>query len=299
MELGGLTVPVPTLFDDEGKVDRAKNARYARALDDAHVDHLFLLGSLGEFPLVEPAERRPLLESVVETVSTRTDVWVGCGAPSTRAAVAYGREAEEAGATAIVVVPPYYLAPTWAEVEEYYRAIRSAVTVPMLAYNIPSKVGYALPAPLVRKLALAGVLAGIKDTSGRIDSVRGFLDGAPRDFAVLPGDDALVRESIESGAGGAVMGTANIVPALARRLLGACKAPSSERARELQALVSRVAAVVALGPFPSTVKFLAEQVRGAEVGYRAPYGALTPDEAERVRAEWRGIETAVAAAARD
>ena len=284
MALEGLSVPIPTQFSSEGAVDLGRNARFARALSEAHVDHLFVLGSLGEFPSITPAERGPLVEVVVESAAGRTDVWAGCGAPSTAQAVAFAEQAEGVGAAALVAVPPYYLHPTLDSVAEYYRTIRKAVTVPLFAYNIPALVGYALPPPLVHALARDGVLAGVKDTSGSLESVLGFLAGAPAGFAVFPGDDPLASAAIARGARGAVMGLANIVPRLCVALVEAARRGDSARASELQGTVDELADVTKAGPFPSVDKFLAAHLRGAEVGYRAPFGPLTHDEEAAVLA---------------
>ncbi len=290
MPLGGLSVPVPTLFAEDGSLDRAANARFGRSLCDAGVDHVFLLGSLGEFTIVEDEERSALLASVIESLTGRSDAWVGCGSPSPARAVRYAREAEASGAAAIVAVAPYYLRPTDAEIARYYRRIREAVRLPLLAYNIPSKVGYALTPDLVHRLAAEGTLAGIKDTAGAIASVTAFLTGAPSDWPVLPGDDILAAEAIRRGAAGAVMGTANIVPRLAVELVRAARSGDRARAEELQGAVAALAAVAASGPFPATDKYLAQRARGVTVGYRAPYGPLTDGERASVDAAWSTVE---------
>ncbi|HEY1198484.1 MAG TPA: dihydrodipicolinate synthase family protein [Thermoplasmata archaeon] len=284
MPLEGLSVPVPTLFTAEGAVDPGRNARFARDLCDARADHLFVLGSTGEFPSVTPTERGPLVEVVVESATGKTDVWVGCGAPSTAQAVAFAEEAEGIGAAAIVAVPPYYLHPTPAAIDHYYRALRKAITVPLLAYNIPSLVGYALPPSLVHTLAREGVLAGVKDTGGSLESVSAFLAGAPEELAVFPGDPQFASSAIERGAKGAVMGVANIVPKLCVELVAAARRGDRARTQELQPVVDRLVEVTRSGPSPSTIKFLAAHLRGAEVGYRAPYEPLTPVEQAAVLA---------------
>lgn len=278
MTQDGLVVPIPTLFADDGSLDPGRNAKFARGLADAKVDHLFVLGSLGEFPSVTDEERPRLVDIVVESVTGKTDVWVGCGAPSTRQAVSFAEEAESAGAAAIVAVPPYYLHPTLAAVERYYRAVHEAVSLPVLAYNIPSLVGYALPASLLHGLGRVGVLAGAKDTAGSLESVQAYLAGAPDGFAVFPGDDAFAAAAIASGAKGAVMGTANVAPRLCVDLVAAARAGDRARAGELQRLVDALVEVVRAGPFPSTVKYLAAELRRADEGYRAPYEALTTEE---------------------
>lgn len=276
--LGGLAVPVPTLFDAAGGIDRALNARFTRGLCDAGIDHIFVLGSLGEFPGIADAERPVLLESVIESLTRKADAWVGCGAPSTALAVRHAEQAEEMGAEALVIVPPYYLHPTAPAIGRYYRAIRSTTGMPILAYNIPSLVGYALSPTLVHELAREKVIAGIKDTSGSIDSVLGFLSGAPEGFVVLPGDDGLAVDSIRRGAGGAIMGSANVAPRLAVELVREAMAGRFDEARQLQTLTDLLVTVIRAGPFPATVKFLAHRLRGFDVGYRSPYDPLDPEE---------------------
>ncbi|HLN51285.1 MAG: dihydrodipicolinate synthase family protein [Thermoplasmata archaeon] len=282
MTLDGLSVPIPTLFGPDGSLDLGRNARYARALSEAHVDHLFVLGSLGEFPSVSDEERPKLVDIVVESVTGKTDVWVGCGAPSTRQAVAYAETAESVGATALVAVPPFYLHPTLESVEQYYRSIHAAASLPLLAYNIPSLVGYALPAPFVHRLGAEGILAGIKDTAGSLSSVESFLNGRPERFAVFPGDDPLASAAIAHGASGAVMGLANIAPKLCLELVDLGRRGDAAGAGARQTLVNELADVVHAGPFPSTGKFLSARLRGADVGYRAPYDPLSPAEERTV-----------------
>ncbi|MCI4349574.1 MAG: dihydrodipicolinate synthase family protein [Thermoplasmata archaeon] len=288
--LRGLVAPIPTMFDATGGIDAAKNSRFTHQLCDAGVDHIFVLGSLGEFPSVRDRERAIVLESVIESLSRMADAWVGCGAPSTPQAVERAIEAEELGAEALVAVPPFYLRPTAEAIEQYYRAIRAATRMPLLAYNIPSLVGYALPPALVHHLARDKILDGIKDTSGTIESVHAFQAGAPEGFPVLPGDDALAAEALLTGSPGAVMGTANIVPKLAHALVTESLAGNRDRAVELQRIVDGLVGVIRAGPFPGVDKFLAERLRGCEVGYRAPYGPLTDVEKAKVESALAPIE---------
>jgi 2-dehydro-3-deoxy-phosphogluconate/2-dehydro-3-deoxy-6-phosphogalactonate aldolase len=282
--LEGLSVPVPTIFGPDGQIDPGQNARFTRKLCDAHVDHIFALGTLGEFPLVTPQERPVLLEAVIESLGWHTDAWIGIGAPSTAQAVANAEQAEEAGAAAVVAVPPYYLTPTSASVKRYYQAIKKAVGIPVLGYNIPAHVGYALTPALVHELAREKVLSGLKDTSGSLDSVHGFLRGAPEGFAVFPGDDILAGPSIAAGAAGAVMGSANVVPRLGAELVGAARKGEAAKVTELETPLRALLVALEAGPFPSVVKYLAQRLRGSEVGYREPYGPLSPEERAKVDA---------------
>jgi dihydrodipicolinate synthase/N-acetylneuraminate lyase len=294
MPLDGLAIPVLTLFGGDGSIDAGKNAAFARRLSERGADHLFLLGSMGEFASIDPRERGRLLESVIESVTGRTDVWVGCGAPSTRAAVAFAEEAESLGAAALVAVPPYYLHPPLEAVERYYRALRAATSVPLLAYDIPGLVGYALPARLLHRLGKEGILAGAKETSGTWSAVEALLAGRPDGFGVFPGDDALASRAILSGAAGAVMGTANVAPRLAGELVRAARAQDRGRATELQSLVDDLARVLSTGPFPATAKFLLGKFSHIDAGYRPPIDLLSDGEAREVLAALAPLEARLA-----
>ena len=278
MALDGFTTPILTMFGPKEEVDLGRNSQFARDISECGVDHVFVLGSTGEFPSVLPSERKSLIDIVVESVSERTDVWAGCGAPSTAQAVAFAEEAEELGVAALVAVPPYYLHPSMIAVDHYYRAIRAAVSVPLLAYNNPSLVGYALPPALLHGLAKEGVLAGVKDSGGSLESVAGYLRGAPPGFEVLPGDPPLASAAIERGARGAIMAVSNIAPKLCVELVAAARRADWTRAHELQSVVDELVSAVKAGPSIATIKFLAATLRGTKVGYRAPYEPLSPAE---------------------
>jgi dihydrodipicolinate synthase/N-acetylneuraminate lyase len=287
--LGGFVVPVPTLFDESGALDTGRNGTYVRALSQAGTEHIFLLGSLGEFPSVDDVERRSLLDVAIESLTGKADAWVGVGAPSTRRAVRFAEAAEEAGAAALVAVPPYYLHPTVEAIAHYYRALRDATKIPLLAYNIPSLVGYALTPELVHRLAREKILDGMKDTAGHLASVESFLHGGPAGFPVLPGDDALAADAIARGATGAILGSANVVPKLGAALVRAALAHETARASELQLLVNRLVEAIHAGPFPSAGKFLSTKTWGAQVGYRAPYEPLSTTEEQRVLAAFEPL----------
>jgi dihydrodipicolinate synthase/N-acetylneuraminate lyase len=284
MALDGLATPLLTCFDAKGAVDIGRNAQFARRISESGVDHLFVLGSTGEFPSVLPGERAALIEVVVESATGRVDVWAGCGAPSTAQALEFAEEAEGIGVAALVAVPPYYLHPSMSAVDHYYRALGKATSVPLLAYNNPSLVGYPLPASLLHSLARDGVLAGVKDSGGALESVVAYLEGAPKGFTVLPGDPPLAAASIERGARGAVMAVSNVVPKLCAELVTVARQGNRTRTHELQSLVDRLVGVAKSGPGISTLKFLVKELRGEEVGYRAPYEPLTPAEQSEVMA---------------
>ena len=74
------------------------------------------------------------------------------------------------------------------------------------------------------------------------------------------------------------MGISNVVPKLCTEIVAAARRSDTARVAELQPLIEGLIEVVKSGPPISTLKFLAARLRGSEVGYRAPYLPLTPEE---------------------
>src|ERR671921_91014 len=110
---GVLPALITPFTDDGSDVDTAALAGIVDRLVDAGVGGLVPGGSTGEFTTLTNAERRRLVEATVEAAAGRVPVVAGTGALSTREAVELSRHAEQAGAAAVMVVPPFYDAPSW------------------------------------------------------------------------------------------------------------------------------------------------------------------------------------------
>src|SRR5688500_1381171 len=94
-------------------------------------------GSTGEFTTLTHDERRLLTEATVEAAAGRVPVVAGTGARSTRETVALSVHAEEAGAAAVMVVPPFYDPLPWRELLAHYTAVADAIGIPVMYYNLP------------------------------------------------------------------------------------------------------------------------------------------------------------------
>src|ERR1700759_4157629 len=102
------------------------------------VQGLSPLGSSGEFVAVEAEDRKRVLEAVIAANDSRLPVWAGTHHYSTRATIELSRHAAQAGADALLIVPPYYMAPTAEQTMDHYRRIADAVDLPVVLYhNIP------------------------------------------------------------------------------------------------------------------------------------------------------------------
>jgi 4-hydroxy-tetrahydrodipicolinate synthase len=227
----GVLPALITPFSDDGSaIDTGALTAIVDRLIGAGVTGLVPGGSTGEFTTLSHAERRELIEATVEAAADRVPVVAGTGALSTRETVELSVHAEQAGAAAVMIVPPFYEALSWRELLAHYTAVADAIEIPIMYYNLPSASGVKLTAAQLRELPITC----LKDTGG--DSVAAtelIQTGAP---TLLNGWDTLTFAALAAGVRAVVWGTASILPeecvALHRLLIDDIDLPA---ARELWA----------------------------------------------------------------
>ncbi|MFW5689036.1 MAG: dihydrodipicolinate synthase family protein [Spirochaetota bacterium] len=256
----GVFCPVFTPFRESGEVDvEAAGVLYDHLIEGG-VDGIVILGSMGEFQAIPLAERHRLIRFAVEHVRGRCKLIVGTGGTVLEDVTALTRFSEEAGADAVMSIPPYYAPVTDEGVLAYYDAIADASKLPVLLYNFPARTGYGIPARIVGELARRHEqIVGLKDTVDSISHTREVIREVlshRRDFAVLSGFDEYIFVNLLSGGAGTVNGLTNLVPALFRRGFDAFEAGDLATMQEVQALVVKLMALYTLGPnFVATFKY--------------------------------------------
>jgi 4-hydroxy-tetrahydrodipicolinate synthase len=183
----------------------------------AHVDRqvaggvhgLVALGSTGEYYALSPAEREAVVRTVVGTARGRVPVLVGPNAGATREAVAYARQAEQAGAAGLLVSAPYYSLPSPGELVEHVRAVAGATALPVMLYNYPGRTGVDMTPDVVERLAEIPTVRSIKESTGDITRVSAILRRCGGRLAVFCGCDTEALENFVLGATGWVTGVAN------------------------------------------------------------------------------------------
>jgi 1-pyrroline-4-hydroxy-2-carboxylate deaminase len=221
----GMLVAITTPFAADGSIDRAAFAAHVRWLAERGVDGFVVAGSLGEGAALGPEERVALVADTVAAAPTGTRVVAAVGATRTHDAVGLARSAEKAGATGLLVLPPYAYRPDPREAHAHFSAVLDATHLPGMLYNNPAAYGTDTTAEDVLALAEDHAnLVAVKESSGdvrRISAIRALL-GDRVDIAVGL-DDAIV-EGVAAGARGWVAGLANALPreslALLRSALG-------------------------------------------------------------------------------
>lgn len=257
------------------------------------VEGFYCCGSSGEALLLSLAERREIVELVTEKVAGRVPVIAHVGTVSTAQTIGLARAAEAAGASAISMVPPYYYAFTPREIEQYYRDVIEAVTVPVLLYNIPQFTRVAFSKANASSLLAHERVVGMKHTDHDLFALERLVEGFP-DKTFVNGFDEQYLASLVVGATATIGTTVNIQPELFLRVRDRFAAGDIDGARRTQRQINEVVEVlVAHGVFQSA-KYLA-CARGDVTGNcRAPFRPLDDDDRAVLDALGRRIERFVA-----
>jgi dihydrodipicolinate synthase/N-acetylneuraminate lyase len=243
--LSGIFAPVTTPFRD-GDLDldgwRSNLAMYAAS----RLAGIVVLGSNGEAPLLDDGEADRLVESARESIAAPQWLIAGTGRESTRATVAASRRAAALGVDAVMVrTPSFYKGRMTADAFiAHYEAVADACPVPVILYNVTVFTGVNLTPAAAIRLSAHPNIAGIKDSGGDVAVIADLAAGCPRGFGVLAGSAAALYASLVSGATGAVIGPAAVVPDLCVRVFEAVSTGRHDDARAAQSRLMPIARLV-------------------------------------------------------
>lgn len=247
LALRGIFAPVITPFRGTAEeLDVAGFQANLRAHLADGLDGIVVAGSTGEAALLDEGERALLAAAAREVVPRDKWLIVGCGAESARQAVARCRAAKDAGADAVLVVAPHYYSNAMARgnLAAHYHRVADQSPLPVLLYNIPKYMHFALPADLVAELAEHPNVIGIKDSSGNVDMLKGFLAAQSDTFTVITGSGSALQPGLEAGAKGGILAVSLFAAGLAREVLAAVQAGDAARAAAAQAPLKVMADVI-------------------------------------------------------
>lgn len=299
LTLRGVLGPVVTNFQPaSGEVDRDAFASNIRAHIAAGLSGIVVTGSTGEAALLDERERMSLVEMARSVVPRDRLLIVGTGAESTRTAQRYTRLAAERGADAVLVVAPHYYGAKAMSVNAlrgHYLAIADASPVPVLLYNIPKYMHFALPAQLVGELARHENIVGIKDSSGDMQILSGFLEAQTDSFTVLTGNGGTFKQALGLGARGGILAVALFATGLSLEVYAAMQRGDVSAAEQAQERLTPPSTRIVGELGVPGVKAALDRVGLVGGSVRSPLQPLGPAELGQVTEALRMAELSLAA----
>ena len=243
-KLAGYAPALPTPFGADGDIDIPAFER----LCDLQLAHgataLIVCGTTGEAPTLIPEEHRLLIQIAAAQTRGRIPVIAGAGANATAHAIELARDAEAAGADAVLSVVPYYNKPMQAGLYAHFRAIAESTGLPIILYDVPSRTACGLSDHTVARLAELPRIIGLKDAAGDATRPARLRPLVGTNFRLLCGDDALALPYLAQGGDGCISVTSNVAPGLCRSMFSAWKQGQSVRAQRLARPIAELTAVL-------------------------------------------------------
>ncbi len=236
----------------------------------------------GAAPPLSAAEKRRVVEIVVEEAKGRAPVLAGAGGYDTREVIEAAHAMQAAGADGLLSVTPYYNKPTPEGLFQHYKAIAEATPLPIVVYNVPGRTGCNVDPVTLARLATIPHVVGVKEASGNMTQICEVVKAVPEEFIVLSGDDALTLPAMAVGARGIISVASNEVPAEMAQMVEAAERNDFEAARAVHARLLPLMQANFCESNPIPVKAAMAQMGLLEENYRLPMVPPKPETRQRL-----------------
>jgi 4-hydroxy-tetrahydrodipicolinate synthase len=238
MTFTGCGTALVTPFRKDLSLDENGFRKLVRRQIEAGIDFLVPCGTTGENPTLTRAEHLRVVEISVEEAhgakGRKVPVLGGAGGYNTAEVIELARELQHIGVDGILSVTPYYNKPTQEGLYQHFKAIASAVPLPMVVYSVRGRTSVNVEPATLKRLAEIANIVGVKEASGNISQMARVIHEVPERFAVLSGDDSITIPLIALGGRGVVSVVANEIPAEMTRLTRLAMSGDFAGARALQ-----------------------------------------------------------------
>lgn len=209
----GVGVALITPFKENKTIDFDALARLVEYDIAGGISYLVVMGTTAESPVLSKGEKQEVLDFVVKQNAGRVPIVFGIGGNDTLVVAEQMRKLNLKGVDAILSVVPYYNKPSQEGIYQHYKYLAEASPLPIIMYNIPGRTGVNMSAVTCLRLANeCPNIIGVKEASGNMSQISYILRDAPKDFAVISGDDNLALSIIASGGDGVISVSGNAFP---------------------------------------------------------------------------------------
>ena len=272
----GSSVALVTPFRHDRSIDTGALRKLVQFHLEAGTDMIITCGTTGESPTLSGEEQAEIIRTVKSEGAGKIMVAAGAGTNDTRHAVELAKNAEKAGAAAILSVSPYYNKPSQEGIYQHYRHIAEAVSVPIIIYNVPGRTGCNVAASTILRLARDFEnIAAVKEASENIGQISELLEGRPDHFSVLTGEDSLILPFMAMGGDGAISVAANEIPVQVKQLIEAVRHGDLEEARSINRRYQKLLKLNFIESNPVPVKYALSRMGMIEENYRLPLVPLS------------------------
>lgn len=269
-----------------GKVNYPMLEILLRRQMEAGIRAVVIAGTTGEAPTLSDEEKIRMFAFSKEVCGDDCLVIAGTGSNSTSHTIALSREAENAGADALLLVTPYYNKATPSGLTAHFAAAAAAVEIPVILYNVPSRTGLDISLPVYEALSSIPNIAGVKEASADVAKITRLRSLCP-DLTLWTGCDELIAPVMALGGAGVISVVSNILPVETQALAQAALDGDFDTAADLQCRLQPLIDLLFCEVSPVPVK-AALALLGLDCGpCRMPLGNISEGNHQKLQAYFR------------
>jgi len=288
--LEGVICAVVTPFGPQEELDEACLRNHIDFLIGAGVTGLLFLGGAGEFLNLNDDERQRVMEIGVDQVRGRVPVIIGALSPSTWHVCTVARMARQAGANAVLVLPPYYATPSPTAIREHYVKVADQAELSIVVYNNPARTNVNLDlAALLELTEIDGVVA-VKDCDRNMASLSEKIREAGDRIQILSGEDDLAFPTLMLGARGGTWATANLFPEIFVAMCQEARSGNVAAARRHHYRLLRFWKACFVANHPAPLKAAMAMASHPVGNARLPLASLTDEQIANIRSALAAVD---------
>ncbi|HEM5070185.1 TPA: dihydrodipicolinate synthase family protein [Streptococcus suis] len=269
-------------YDEAGEISSERVKALVQYFIDKGVQGLYINGSSGECIYQSVADRKQILEAVMEVAKGKLTIINHVACNNLKDSVELARHSEELGVDAIAAIPPIYFRLPEYSIAAYWNGISAAApNTDFIIYNIPQLAGVSLTPSLYKEMLKNPRVVGVKNSSMPVQDIDTFVSLGGEDYVVFNGPDEQFLGGRLMGAKGGIGGTYGAMPELFLRLNQLIADKDLETARQLQATINTIIGklVSGHGHMYAVIKEVIRINDGLDIGsVREPLTALTEED---------------------
>lgn len=230
----GAGIAIVTPFYDDGSINYDRLGEMIDNQIENHTDAIIICGTTGEASTMTDEEHLECIKFAVKRTAGRVPVIAGTGSNDTKYAVELSKEAEAAGADALLLVTPYYNKTTQKGLILHFNTIADAVNIPIILYNIPGRTGMNMEVSTVKELAKHKNIVALKEASGNISYVAKLIAECGYNIDIYSGNDDMIVPVMSLGGKGVISVLSHILPKETHDMVQLCLNNDFAKATEMQ-----------------------------------------------------------------
>lgn len=278
----GVATALVTPMQDDGSVNYGLFRDLVEEQVSRGADAVVAAGTTGESAALTDDEKAALISAAARQIRGRIPVIAGVGASSTAHAVSLCRQAQDAGADALLVATPYCSKAPQRGLLLHFQACARAVSLPVILYNVPSRTGVNLLPETCLSLCGTGNIRAVKDASGNLSQTARLAALCGDRLDIYSGCDDLTAPILSLGGKGVISVLSNLAPEAVAAVCSAFFQGDHARSASAQSGLQELAAALFSDASPIPVK-QALRCLGRPVGpCRLPLCDMEPEAAKRL-----------------